>query len=126
MEEKRIICRCHPQQSHLPHLHKNYKKKRKPRRNPKNLNFGPLLDAGRSLRCTAGDIYRCRRLQSPGRICPRNLGSGSYQSAADLRRFRGTFVASGHALWRVASPGPSMWAFASGSSILALYIGIWI
>ena len=69
MAEKKEVHRCHAQYNPLSLFkikrNPNYKTKRE--KNPKKKpNFGPLLDAGRSVRCTAGSIYRCRRLQSPG------------------------------------------------------------
>ena len=59
-----------------------------------------------------------------GRVQIEVVHENWYQDKAGLPRKRGMVVADGHALWRVASPGPSIRSLSSGSYILALYLGI--
>ena len=64
-------------------------------------------------------IFIVQNVEESRTELPTKSGSQTYRLCRALPRVRGTFVASGRALWRVASPGPSMWAPASRSVILA-------
>jgi len=75
-------------------LQKENKKYTKVERKPKNPNFGPLLDAGRSVRCTAGDIYRAEGSRVPSK----HLHEIWSMDKIKVPRFRG-FCRGSAALW---------------------------